>query len=238
LRGIIARTATGDLSAPVIATLVDAALAELGSDAADEGDDSNASPLRALLGDALLRSPAGLECAAAMLTQIPPAASLLALACANEASRDVGVLAPPDARAAFAAACLALAEPPTDDGGADEAADELGALALYALAHVSAGDETVVEHVAAALANTTGNAGELVAALAELRVASASSGAALAPLVAADSPIGARVIAAAACGRALPADHPAWTDVRELLELGTIARAAAWTAFRDRARRA
>jgi hypothetical protein len=55
-------------------------------------------------------------------------------------------------------------------------------------------------------------------------------------MVAGDQPIGARVLAAAACGRALPIDHPAWTDVRALLELGTIARAAAWTALRDRAR--
>jgi hypothetical protein len=90
--------------------------------------------------------------------------------------------------------------------------------------------------IADALAETDGYAANLIAALGELRVATPRTAAVLAPLLAADQPIGNRVIAAAVCGRALPRDHAAWADVRELLKLGTIARAAAWAALRDRAR--
>jgi hypothetical protein len=104
------------------------------------------------------------------------------------------------------------------------------------LAHVSAGDTTLADVIADALAATDGYAANLIAALGEVRVSTPRTGEVLATLLAADQPIGARVMAAAVCGRALPADHAAWAHVRELLGLGTIARAAAWAALRDRAR--
>jgi hypothetical protein len=121
-----------------------------------------------------------------------------------------------------------------------EAGAELGTLALCLLAHVSAGDTTLADVIADALASSTGGgdgyAANLIAALGEARVATPRTGEVLATLLAADQPIGARVMAAAVCGRALPVDHAAWAQVRELLGLGTIARAAAWAALRDRAR--
>jgi hypothetical protein len=117
-----------------------------------------------------------------------------------------------------------------------EAGAELGTLALGLLAHVSAGDTTLADVIADALATTEGYAGNLIAALGELRVATPRTGEVLAALVAPNQPLGARIMAAAVCGRALPRGHAAWAHVRELLELGTIARAAAWAALRDRAR--
>ena len=149
----------------------------------------------------------------------------MALAASVDVERDVGVLAPPEVRAHLAGVVLRLAEP------------ELAGLGLFLLARVSAGDAVVADVVAEALAGADTSAENLVAALAELRVATAKTAGALAGLVAPGQPIGVRVLAAAACGRALLADHAAWHDVRALLELGTIARAAAWTALRDRARR-
>jgi hypothetical protein len=92
--------------------------------------------------------------------------------------------------------------------------------------------------IADALVADDGFAGNLVGALGELRAPTAGTAKALAPLLDPGAAIGARVACAAVAGRALPADHPAWSAVRELLQLGTIARAAAWSALRDRARRA
>ncbi len=219
VRRAIALAATGDLSVPVIGELVRGISRELGDEPAD------ATPIIRLLGDCLLGSIEGLETAANLIGGVPEAAGLLALAASVDVERDVGVLAPPEVRAHLAGVALRIAEP------------ELAALGLFLLARVSAGDTVVADVVADALERATSNAENLVAALAELRVATPKTARALAVLVAPDQPIGARVLAAAACGRALPVDHPAWRDVRGLFELGTIARAAAWTALRDRARR-
>jgi hypothetical protein len=178
----------------------------------------------------LLGSIDGLETAANLIGGVPESAALIALAASIELDRDVGVLAPPAERAHLASVVLRVAGAGSDD-------PELAALALFLLARVSAGDAVIADVIADALARTEGHAANLVAALAELRVPTPKTAAALAALVASDQPIGARVVAAAACGRALPHDHEGWRDVRELLELGTFARAAAWTALRDRARR-
>ena len=218
VRAAVAHAALGDLDVPVIGELVRGLVVE-------DVSDAEPTPVLRLLADVLLGSTAGLEVAADLIGGVAEAAGLLALACAPDAERDAGVLAPPGPRARFARAALEV------EG------EKLGALALYLLARVSAGDATIAEVVATALADTH-DAAPLVAALAELRVASDVTASALAPLVAPDQPIGSRVIAAAACGRALPRSHAAWSHVRELLELGTIARAAAWSALRDRARRA
>ena len=222
LRNAIVRAALGELELPVIG--------ELAGDALEHVGDGDASPIGLLLADALLCSVTGLAIAADLITGIPAAVGALALASVGSGEvRDVGVLAPPDARAAFAGAILRIATGDTEP--------EVASLALYLLARVSAGDETVADVIADALVGTDGERGNLVAALGEVRVATERTAAALAPLVAPSSPLGARIIAAAACGRALPAGHAAWAHVRELLALGTIARAAAWSAVRDRARR-
>ncbi len=118
-----------------------------------------------------------------------------------------------------------------------DAGIELGTLALALLAHVSAGDTTLADVIADALDQTNGYAANLIAALGELRVATPRTGAVIAKLLSPEQPIGARVMTAAICGRALPTDHAAWKHVEELTGLGTIARAAAYAALRDRARR-
>jgi hypothetical protein len=213
----------GELSVPVIGELVRGVLVDLETGGAELGP----SPVTRLVGEALLTSVAGLDVAADLIGGVPEAAGLLALARVTE--RDIAVTAPPGVRARFADACFRVPDTVDDE--------ELEALALYLLARVSAGDSELASVLAERLATTTGSAASYLAALGELRVATVQTGEAIAPHVAATSPIGARVIAAAICGRALPADHRAWADVRELLSLGTIARAAAWSALRDRARR-
>ena len=218
----------GELAVPIVGELVRGSLADLNrvDPAVADAEEDTASPVVQLLGDALLCSVAGLDVACDLIAGVPEAAGLLALV-AVDTDRDAGVLAPPGGRAKLAAVIAEL-------GSSDE---ELASLASYLLARMSAGDETVATTVADMLVKTTGYAATLVAALGELRVTSAETGAALAPLLAPDQPIGGRVVTAAVCGRALPADHPAWAHVIELLELGTFARSAAWSALRDRARR-
>ncbi|HUJ63302.1 MAG TPA: hypothetical protein VLX92_32610, partial [Kofleriaceae bacterium] len=208
----------GELAVPALGELVQHALIAHA--------EQQPSPCAALAAEVLLGSPAGLELAADLIANAPEALYVLA---APRAEQDAGVLAPPGPRAGFARAALGLA--------AAGPGDELGALALYTLARLSAGDATLAEVVADALAASDGQAALLVAALGELRVASEPVAAALAPLLDPAQPIGARVLAAAVCGRALPRDHAAWAQVRELGSLGSLAGAAAWSALRDRARR-
>jgi len=233
VRRAIAAAALGDLSVPVIGELVRALLAAFEAD--PEGEMPGVSPLVRLTTACLLASSDGLDTLTGLITGIPESAGLFALAVVEEvdAERDVGVLAPPGPRSRLGAAAMRIATNP--DAGA-----ELGTLALCLLAHVSAGDATLADVIADALAAPNGGgdgyAANLIAALGELRVATPRTGEVLATLLAPDQPIGARVMAAAICGRALPTDHPAWAHVRELLGLGTIARAAAWAALRDRAR--
>ena len=209
----------GELSVAVVGELVTGALADLdGIDVATaEFDTDDVAPVTRLLADALLTTVAGLDTAINLMAGVHDAVGLLALASLPGAARDVGILAPPQVRTRLAQATIAIAE--------DEGDGELGSLALFLLARMSAGDETIAAEVA----------GSLITALDELRVASTATGEALAPFLEPGSPIGARV--AAVAGRVLPDGPPAWAHVRELLALGTIARAAAWTALRDRVRR-
>jgi len=228
VRSAIARASAGDLDVAVVGEL---ARGLLGDDEERDG----ASPTLRVLADALLGSAAGLDVASDLIGGVPELAGLLALAAAADADRDAGILAPPAARQRLAEQVVRLAGGET--GNDDGEADELIALAIYLLSRVSAGDTEVAALAADALTATDGHAGTLIGALAEVRVANDRTAAALAPLLAADQPIGARITAAAAAGRVLPAGHAAWAAVRELLELGTIARSAAWSAFRDLARR-
>ncbi|MEJ7600481.1 MAG: hypothetical protein WKG01_21410 [Kofleriaceae bacterium] len=230
VRRAVVLAGLGELAVPVVGELVRGALADLDQvdPNVEPSDEDSTSPIVQLLGDALLCSVAGLDVACDLIAGVPDAAGLLALV-AVDAERDIGVLAPPAVRARLASVSDAL----TDAGD-----PELAALGTYLLARMSAGDETIAATVSRMLTATDGYAATLIAALGELRVASADTAAALAPLLAPDQPLGGRVVAAAISGRALPAHHAAWAHVSELLELGTLARAAAWTALRDRARRA
>ncbi|HEX4454433.1 MAG TPA: hypothetical protein VH143_26410 [Kofleriaceae bacterium] len=221
LRGAIARAATGELSVAVIGELVTGASRELGDEPGD------VTPIVRLLGDCLFGSIDGLDTCASLIGGVPDAIGLVALAASADLgdNADIGVIAPPDARARLASIVM------------DQHDAELVALGTFVLARVSAGDAGVADLAADGLAATAGHADSYLAALAAVRTATPKTAAALAAMIGGDQPIGARVLAAAACGRALPVDHPAWADVRALLELGTIARAAAWTALRDRARK-
>jgi hypothetical protein len=230
VRRAVVRAALGDLSVAAVSDLAAATLAGLDEAELAAGDGAaEVTPVMRLIADSLLSTIGGLEIAAELIGREHDAAGLLALAGVHGAERDVGVLAPPGVRARLAQVTLDVAMHNTDT--------ELGTLALFLLARMSAGDETIADLVADALTVSDGFGAQMVAALGELRVATDKTAAALAPLLAPDQPIGARITAAAIAGRALPSDHPAWAHVRELLDLGTFARAAAWAALRDRARR-
>jgi hypothetical protein len=225
LRRAIANATCGTLDAETIA--------ELARDALPRAGDDGVAPTAQLLADRLFAdaSGRGLEVASDLVREIPAVLVALAPAVAAAGERDVGILAAPAAHALFATVVEQLTAPPIRD-------PDSAAIALYLLARLSAGDRELAARVAAALANDELPAPMLVAALGELRVADDATARALAPMLAASQAIGERVVAASVCGRALPAGHAAWDDVRALTELGTIAGAAAWVALRDRARRA
>jgi hypothetical protein len=232
VRRAVVLAGLGELSIPVISDLVRGTLDGLDAidtKAEDPTEDDDVSPITKLIADSLLCSVKGLEVACDLIGGVSDAAGLLALACLPGAQRDIGILAPPQARTMLAQVTIELATENPDS--------DIGSLAMYLLARMSAGDETIAEVIAGALTATDGYAGNLLGALGELRVATDHTARALAPLLGPDSPLGARVAATAVSGRVLPHGHPAWTHVRELLELGTLARAAAWTALRDRSRR-
>ncbi|MDB4957715.1 MAG: hypothetical protein JWO36_5284 [Myxococcales bacterium] len=226
LRRSIALAGMGDLRVQTITDLVNAVLSDV-----EETDISDASPIVRLIGDALITSSSGLEVGAQLIADVPQAVGLLAVAAVAGSERDVGVLAPAPLRDQLSRATLPITY-------SDEFGDsELGALALYLLARMSAGDAQLGEIIAAAIGGKSQYSGQLIAALGELRVANDQTAGALAPLLAPEQPIGVRVGAAAVCGRVLPYDHAAWDDVRALLSERPEARAAAWRALRDRARR-
>ncbi|MEZ4404450.1 MAG: hypothetical protein R3B06_30805 [Kofleriaceae bacterium] len=215
--------ATGATDTETLGELTVALLHQL--DAADGSEDLAGSPLVEALAAAVYVTPAGLDRAAALVAGIPEALPLLALALPRDDGQQPGLIAPPAPRAHLEAA---LTEAATDD--------EHAVLALWLLAGLACGDAAMADRVAAALAATDGYAGQLLVALAEVRARTDAGAAALAPLLAEAAPILGRIYAAAAAGRVLPIDHPAWADVRALLPLGTHARAAAWASLRDRVR--
>ncbi|MDX2091668.1 MAG: hypothetical protein SFX73_27655 [Kofleriaceae bacterium] len=231
-RRAIVLVGLGDLSVPSVAELAAGTLAGLDElDTIQPADDAETevTPVMRLIAETLLATQQGLELTTDLVGGVQDAAGLFALAALPGAERDIGVLAPPEPRMRLAQVTLDVAMNNTDT--------ELGTLALFLLCRMSAGDETIADVVSDALAASNGFGAQMIAALGELRVANEKTGSVLAPFLGADSPIGARITAAAIAGRTLPAEHPAWTQVRELLELGTFARAAAWAALRDRARR-
>jgi hypothetical protein len=225
------RAAAGADDTETVGELTLALVAQLADDDRREGVDG--SPLLRALRAAIFTTPAGLLRCAALLGGIPESLPVVAFAAPRDDGESAGVVAPPDGVAAIEAALADVIG--GGDGGAVHDSEE-AALALGLVAALSCGDEALAARVAAALEATDGNAGPLVGALAELRVRSVPGAAALAPLLAAGQPLAGRVLAAAAAGRVLPADHPSWADVAALLELGTLARAAAWTSLRDRVR--
>jgi hypothetical protein len=216
--------ATGATDTATVAELAVALMHQL--DDLDDSDGLAGSPLLAALTASLFTTPDGLHRAAALLGGIPEALPIIALAVPRDDDQQPGVIAPPGPRAELE---QSIADALTDDS-------EGRAIGLGLLAGLSCGDVPLAAQIAAALDTTDGYAGQLLVALAELRVRTADGAAALAPLLAGTAPHLGRIYAAAAAGRVLPIDHAAWTEVRALLELGTVARAAAWSSLRDRAR--
>lgn len=216
--------ATGATDTETIGELTAALADQL--DAIESTDELDGSPLLDALTASLLTTPEGLHRTAALLGGFPAALPIVALALPRDEAQTPGLIAPPEP--------LAELEQSLRDLLAEDS--EPTALALGLLAGLSCGDAALAARIAAALDETDGYAGQLLVALAELRVRTPEGAAAIAPLLAADQPITGRIIAGAAAGRILPVDHAAWSDVIALLSLGTYARAAAWASLRDRLR--
>jgi hypothetical protein len=234
VRRAVALAALGEIDVPTIGELVMGTLEALQVTAGPqstttEDSDEGISPITALIHDALLCSVDGLDAATSLIEAAPDAVGVFALACAPDPTRDVGILAPPGERSRLARATLnvSFANP-----GA-----EIGALALYLLGRMSCGDGAIADLIAKAFESTDGYAQNLLAALGELRVATAATGMAVGALLGSGNALPERIAAAAISGRALPRDHAGWNDVRTLLTEGTLARAAAWSALNERARR-
>lgn len=224
-RAAVVAIVGGDLSTRAISTVVSSALAALDM---PEGPDVVAdSVVMDVLATALFGTPEGLATCANLVAGAPDSLPVVALAAAHDpAELDPGVSVPPEGGRELREELLAL----VSRGG------EVAAQALVVLARLFSGDRNLVEPLAEALEHTDGWADQLVAAIAMLRVRDPAFSRALVPLLADREHIGARVLACAAAGRALPVDDPAWAEVDELFALGTLASAAAWSARRDRVR--
>jgi HEAT repeat protein len=225
VRAAAIRAALGDTDVETIGELAVALNHKLEVAASSDEDDLTDSPLLVALANSLFTSPRGLERAAQLIGGVPDALPVVALAATLDADPPA-VLAPPGPLAELRDTLAPLLD--TDD--------EARATAFALLARFSAGDEELATRCARALDDTQGWAGQLLAALSDLRVRSKPVGDAVAALLGPDVEIGGRILAAVTAGRTLPTDHSAWARIHELLELGTYARAAAWTALRDRVR--
>jgi hypothetical protein len=215
----------GDLSTRAISTVVNSAIAALDTEAGP--DVLPDSVVTEVLASALFGTSPGLATCANLVAAAPAALPIVTLAAApGDTELAPAVSVPPDGGRELASALLELV------GGGDDAE----AQALVVLARLFCGDQSLVDRLAHALEHTEGWADHLVAAIAMLRVRDPAFSRVLAPLLADREHIGARVLACAAAGRAVPVDDPAWAYVDELLKLGTIASAAAWSARRDRVR--
>jgi hypothetical protein len=233
VRRAVSLAALGELDVPTIGELVMGTLEALQETASPmsttDDSDEGIPPITALINDALLCSVEGLAMATSLIEAAPDAVGVLALACAPDPTRDVGILAPPGERSRLARATLSVSF--ANQGS------EIGALALYLLGRMSCGDGAIADLIAKAFETTDGYAQNLLAALGELRVPTAATGMAVGALLGATNALPERIAAAAVAGRALPSDHAGWKDIRALLTEGTLARAAAWSALNERVRR-
>ena len=107
---------------------------------------------------------------------------------------------------------------------------------LYAACRFGAVDDTVLSRLRSSWTIPDDEHQLLFNALGELRARSAGTAAMLRPHLDSNASLQRRVMAAAIAGRCLLPDDLAWPAVRELLTLGTMARAVTWLALRDRAR--
>ena len=194
--------------------------------AAMEREDAVAGPaLATLLHSALFTSFDGAVIANNLLRGAPAAVAPLATAIAATAT-DAAVQVPPALVADFATTIDVVA--------ATDAA--LAPYAMFIAASVSVGNVELAHRVCGELLLDDGQGASRLATLGLLDVRDDITGAAVAAYLGDAQDVADRVLAATIAGRALPFDHPAWYDIRELLALGTVAGAAAWTALRDRHR--
>lgn len=108
--------------------------------------------------------------------------------------------------------------------------------AMFVAAAVNAGAVELAHRVCADLIEDDGQGAIRLATLGLLDVRDEVTGAAVTSCLNDDQALADRVLATTIAGRALPFEHPGWETVRGLLQVGTIASAAAWTALRDRCR--
>jgi hypothetical protein len=215
----------GDLTTRPISTLVTSALDAL--EAPDGASVLVESVVMDVLGHALFGSATGLATCANLLSGAAVSLPIVALAAAHDSEALVdGISVPPDGGRELALELFKLAA----QGG------EAEAQAMVVLARMFCGDHDIVAPLATALEHTEGWADHVIAAIATLRVRDAAFSRVLTPFLADKEHIGARVLACAAAGRALPVDDPAWAHVEELLALGSLAASAAWSALNDRVR--
>lgn len=219
-RRSIAVASCGVTSTAAIGELAHAAVVAM-----EHEDDVAAPVLATLLHEVLFASFDGAVTANNLLRGAPAAVAPLATAIAANATESA-VHVPPALVADFAATIDVIA-------AADSA---LAPYAMFLAAAVSVGDIALAHRVCGELLNDDGQGAIRLATLGLLDVRDDITGAAVAAYLGDAHAIADRVLAATIAGRALPFDHPAWHDVRALLQLGTTASAAAWTALRDRER--
>ncbi len=219
-RRSIAFANCGTATTEVVGELAHAAVAAIERD-----DDLAGSSLAMLLHHALFASFEDAITANNLLRGAP--ATVLPLATAIAADAVAAAVRVPPALAADFAATIDLV------AAADAA---LAPYAMFVAAAVSVGDIGLAHRVCGELLNDDGQGAIRLATLGLLDVRDDITGAAVAAHLSDDQAIADRVLAATIAGRALPFDHPAWHDIGELLQLGTTASAAAWTALRDRQR--
>ena len=207
------RAAIGDPSGEVVAPLLALALEEA------EGDTE--SPLVEALGTALGHTVEGLALAAEIISTLPEALPIIALALSGP-----GVALDEDLRAQLARVL--------DPVIASE--DDAGMVALMLLARYSLGNAELHDRILALAAEREGYAGQILEALASVGRRSAAAGSLLATIIADREYLAGALTAAAVAGVAMPVDHPGWESVRDLFALGTVASAVAYQALVSRAR--
>ena len=224
------RIAVGDLSVPVVTALLRAVLEPLFR---GELDAVNDDPLAVALTDALLTSDAGMQTCAAVLDGVPETAILFALALGTRAL-GTALLPTPITRTTWLAVVTKAAA--IQEGLASDDGNQFLEFVLYAACRFGAVDETVLSNIRKTWTISDDDHQLLFNALGELRVRSPATAALLHAHLDANASLQRRVMAAAVAGRCLPPDDNAWPAIRELLTLGTMARAVTWISLRDRAR--
>lgn len=220
VRRAIVQACHGSVATDVIGELGHAAVAAM------EAEDETTGPaLATCLHDALLHSIEGAAVGVNLMRGAPATVAPLATAIAA-ATVDNAFHVPPALAAEFVATIDIVSQ-------ADEA---LQPYAMFIAAVVNVGASELAHRVCGELLEDDGQGAIRLATLGLLDVRDDVTGAAVTSCLNDDQALADRVLATTIAGRTLPFDHPGWETVRSLLQVGTIASAAAYTALRDRCR--